>query len=147
MSEQAPNPSSRVTLGSETDKFGMRRTVLDWRMAEIDKRTIQRAAVYFGESFARLGLGRIRVPDWIMEKEAEFPGLSVDGVGGHHHMCTTRMSDSPAEGVVDRNLKVFGVDNLYVAGSSVFSTGGYANPTFTIVQMTLRLADHLKRLS
>ena len=55
------------------------------------------------------------------------------------------MADSPATGVVDRNHKVFGIDNLYVAGSSVFSTGGHANPTLTIVQMTLRLADHLKQ--
>ncbi|HEX5451187.1 MAG TPA: GMC family oxidoreductase, partial [Candidatus Limnocylindrales bacterium] len=61
-----------------------------------------------------------------------------------HHMGTTRMADDPADGVVDRDLKVHGTDNLYVAGSSVFPTGiGYSNPTLTILALALRLADHL----
>ena len=64
--------------------------------------------------------------------------------GGCHHMGTTRMSDSPRTGVVDKNLKVHGVDNLYMAGSSTFPTGGAANPTLTIVALSLRLAQHLK---
>ena len=64
--------------------------------------------------------------------------------GGAHHMGTTRMHDDPRQGVVDRNSKVHGVDNLYVAGSSVFPTSGAANPTLTLVALTLRLADHLK---
>jgi choline dehydrogenase-like flavoprotein len=62
-----------------------------------------------------------------------------------HHLGTTRMSDSPVNGVVDRNCKVFGMSNLYVAGSSVFPTGGHANPTLTLIALTLRLADHLKK--
>ncbi len=64
--------------------------------------------------------------------------------GGFHHMGTTRMHASPREGVVDPNGRVHGVKNLYVAGSSVFPTAGFANPTLTIVALTLRLADHLK---
>ena len=60
-------------------------------------------------------------------------------------MCTTRMSDLPEFGVVDKNLKVHGVDNLYIAGSSSFGSPGHANPTFTIVQLSLRLAEHLGR--
>ena len=58
-------------------------------------------------------------------------------------MCTTRMAESPDNGVVDANQKVFGTDNLYIAGSSVFSTAGYVNPTLAIIQTTLRLADHI----
>ena len=64
--------------------------------------------------------------------------------GGSHHMGTTRMNDDPLRGVVDRNCKVHSVDNLYVAGSSVFPTSGVSNPTLSIVALTLRLADHLK---
>ncbi len=71
------------------------------------------------------------------------PVAFVAQMGGWHHMGGTRMAESPASGVVDRNCKVFGVANLYVGGSSVFVTGGYANPTYTIVQLALRLADHL----
>jgi len=65
--------------------------------------------------------------------------------GGNHHMGTTRMSDDPKQGVVDRNSRVHGMDNLYVAGSSVFPTCGSANPTLTIVALTLRLAGELRK--
>ena len=58
-------------------------------------------------------------------------------------MCTTRMSPDPRTGVVDRDCRVHGIANLYLAGSSVFATPGWANPTYTIVQMALRLGDHL----
>jgi choline dehydrogenase-like flavoprotein len=59
-------------------------------------------------------------------------------------MGTTRMHDDPKQGVVDRNCRVHGIDNLFVAGSSVFPTGGAANPTLTLLALTLRLADHLR---
>jgi choline dehydrogenase-like flavoprotein len=61
-----------------------------------------------------------------------------------HNIGTTRMSEDPRTGVVDQHAKVHGVSNLYVAGSSVFPTGGHANPTLTIVAHALLLADHLK---
>jgi choline dehydrogenase-like flavoprotein len=54
------------------------------------------------------------------------------------------MADDPKRGVVDRNCKVHGVENLYVAGSSVFPTSAASNPTLTIVALALRLAKHIK---
>ena len=59
-------------------------------------------------------------------------------------MGTTRMNRDPTKGVVDENCRVHSLANLYVAGSSVFPTGGVANPTLTIVTLALRLADHIK---
>jgi choline dehydrogenase-like flavoprotein len=138
VSEQAMNPLSRISLGTETDRFGLRRIRLDWRILPIDMHTLQRAVIRFGENFAALNLGRIKVSEWLLAENPEY-----NGGHGSHHMCSTRMAASADEGVVDSNQKVFDVDNLYIAGSSVFSTGGQANPTFTIVQMTLRLADHI----
>lgn len=146
-SEQTPNRSSTVALGSELDRLGMRKTVLDWRISYLDTRTIRRAVLNFGQAFAELDLGRVRIADWLQSDEIELPDIGEDEVAGHHHMCTTRMGTAPSDGVVDANQKVFELDNLYVAGSSVFSTGGHANPTFTIVQMSLRLADHLRSLA
>jgi choline dehydrogenase-like flavoprotein len=64
--------------------------------------------------------------------------------GGKHHIGTTRMHTDPAQGVVDADCRVHDLTNLFVAGSSVFPTGGYANPTLTIVALAVRLADHLK---
>ena len=62
----------------------------------------------------------------------------------HHSMGITRMHDDPKQGVVDAQCKVHGISNLFIAGSSVFPTGGYANPTLSIVAICMRLADHLK---
>lgn len=137
-SEAAPNPLNTVTLGPDEDMFGMRRIEVNYRLFEIDLHTMRRAAIRFGEAFAELGLGRVRIEDWLDSDSTENPARGVS-----HHMCTTRMAESPANGVVDANQKVFGTDNLYIAGCSVWSTAGYVNPTLTIIQTTLRLADHI----
>ena len=137
-SEQSLNPSSTVSLSDEKDRFGLRRTRLNWQLCDVDLRTLQIATIRFGEAMAEQSIGRVRIVDWLHDKVPDYVGT-----GGHHHMCTTRMAVSPDKGVVDRNMKVFGLQNLFVAGSSSFGTGGHANPTLTIVQMSLRLADHL----
>jgi choline dehydrogenase-like flavoprotein len=145
MSEQAPNPRSRVYLGEEKDRFGQRRPVLDWQPTEFDKRTLRVAALEIAKHYARRDFGRFKLDDWLLQEDATFPTVESGEhhVGGYHHMGTTRMGVSAKDGVVDGNCRVFGHDNLYIASSSVFRTGGYANPTFTIVQLALRLGDHL----
>jgi len=83
------------------------------------------------------------VPDFMLDdKEDKIPTASVSG--GWHHLGTTRMSDNPKEGVVDANCKVHGISNLFVAGSSCFTTGGAVNPTYTVVAISLRLSDYIK---
>ena len=134
--EQAPDAASRVTLSHERDALGMRRAQLDWRMQSIDIDSIKRTIELLGLELGRTGRGRVRHN---IDPLARWTEVS----GGDHHMGTTRMSDSAAQGVVDRNCQVHGVGNLYVAGSSVFPTVGFANPTLTIVALALRLADHV----
>jgi choline dehydrogenase-like flavoprotein len=140
--EQAPNPDSRVRLGDERDALGLRRIELDWRLSEIDKRTIRVLTELIGSELGRIGAGRVRLDEWLM---ADDDGWPEELVGAFHHMGTTRMASDASQGVVDANGKVFGQGNLYVAGSSVFPTGGCANPTLTLVALALRLADHLQR--
>ena len=140
--EQAPNPDSTVTLGPEFDKLGLKRTVLNWQLLPIDKHTFTKASISFAKMFAEQNLGRVKIDDWIRTENTGFPGFPQE-LGGAHHMGTTRMGSSSSEGVVDKNQKVFGIDNLYIAGSSVFTTTGHVNPTFPIIQMTLRLAEHI----
>lgn len=137
--EQAPNPSSRVSLSQEKDAFGLPRIKLDWRLTEQDRRSLLEHMRSLAMEYAALGIGRMRLN---IEDDGLWPAR-VDG--GSHHMGTTRMHDDPGRGVVDRDSRVHGIDNLYVAGSSVFPTGGSANPTLTIVALTLRLADHLRK--
>jgi choline dehydrogenase-like flavoprotein len=140
--EQAPNPDSRLRLGDERDRLGLPRPVLDWRLSELDKRTVRVFAQALAREFGRVGAGRIQLKEWVTsEDDHDWGG---DLVPSYHHIGTTRMAASPAHGVVDRNCRVFGCDNLFIAGSSVFATAGFANPTLNIVALTLRLADHLK---
>jgi len=143
--EQVPNPSSRITLSEETDRFGLRRVALDWQYTPMEKKTLQVSALEVAKYFAAENLARVKLYDWVLD--ADDPGFPPPIEGGygasHHHMGTTRMGTSARDGVVDQDCRVFDSDNLYIAGSSVFRTSGHANPTLAIVQMTLRLADHL----
>jgi choline dehydrogenase-like flavoprotein len=137
MTEQAPNPESRVTLGTDVDAFGQRRVRLDWKISPQDIRSVVRTQEIMGCALKRSGVGRL-----YRELLDDIPPSTTHG--GYHHMGTTRMHDDPRQGVVNRDSRVHGIDNLYIAGPSVFPTGGYANPSLTTVALSLRLADHLK---
>jgi choline dehydrogenase-like flavoprotein len=139
--EQTPNPESRLTLTSERDALGMPKLKVDWQLTRDDKRSMLESTLRVGEELARLKLGRIKIEEWLLAGEDVWPNPIWSGC---HHMGTTRMSNDPGSGVVDRDCRVHGVTNLYVAGSSVFPTGGYVTPTFTIVALALRMADHIK---
>jgi choline dehydrogenase-like flavoprotein len=139
--EQEPNPDSRVRLSAgRRDAFGMPLAVLEWRKTARDVATARNAAIDLGAFLARTGRARVRLHDWVTQ---DGPWPANDEHGGFHHMGGTRMSDVPARGVVDRDLRLWSSDNLFVAGSSVFPAAGHANPTLTIVQLSLRLADRL----
>ena len=137
-SEQQPNPQSRMTLGSKRDRLGMPEVVVDWQLVPEDRTKAAEILHLLGTEVGRAGFGRFR------------PLLTEDGswpkgfYGNEHQMGTTRMHNDPTLGVVDANCRVHGMANLYVAGSSVFPTGGAHNPTLTIVALALRLADHIK---
>jgi choline dehydrogenase-like flavoprotein len=137
--EQAPNAASRVTLSDKRDALGQNRLVLDWRLTDTERRTYQRAQELVGLEFGRLGIGRVNA------KALPDHGWPEEMYGSRHHLGTTRMSDDPKTGVVDANCRVHGMENLYIAGRSVFPTSGYANPTLTIVALALRLGDELRR--
>lgn len=137
--EQTPNPDSRITLGDKRDALGMRRLVLNWQFSALDKLSVRAGLKILGEELARLKVARLRIDDWITADETTW----LDVNDRAHPMGTTRMADDPKYGVVDRDCRVHGIANLYIAGSSVFPTSGYANPTLTIVALALRLAAHL----
>ena len=141
--EQALNPNSRVRLTDMFDRFGLRQVALDWQISEIDLRTIRTAALECSKVFATRDIGRVRLLPWVTDQAMDLPSIDQDEAIGMHHMCTTRMSSDPWKGVVNANCRVHEIENLYLAGSSVFATAGHSNPTYTIVQLALRLGDHL----
>jgi choline dehydrogenase-like flavoprotein len=126
----------------------MPRAVLDWQLGAQDKATVAVLADTLDREFARLGHGGVRPEAWLAEPGLQWPldpTVSKHPIAGYHHMGTTRMSADPAHGVVDDQCRVHGYRNLYVAGSSVFPTGGWANPTLTILALAYRLGDTLDR--
>ena len=140
--EQAPNPSSRVELSNEKDSLGVPRANLRWAMLPIDKRTVRKLNELIGQLVGAAGIGRVKLYDFLLdENDTSMPDFTS---GGWHHMGTTRISEDPKKGVVDANCKMHGIDNLYIAGSSCFTTGGAINPTLTVVAISLRLSDHIK---
>jgi choline dehydrogenase-like flavoprotein len=146
--EQAPNPDSRVILSGDRDALGVPKAALHWQLSRQDKETVSVLAETLGAEFSRVGLGTIEPSEWLDSDDAAWPvdpTVSKHPIAGYHHMGTTRMSDDPSRGVVDAQCRVHGYANLYVAGSSVFPTGGWANPTLTIIALAYRLADELDR--
>lgn len=134
--EMTPNRESRVTLADSVDPvFSKPQVHITWDLLSTDEDTYKQTTGLFTKSVAALG-GDVEAADWPSVKKQ----LVVNG----HHIGTTRMSDDPKQGVVDKNLKVHTMHNLYVAGASVFTTAGISNPTFTIITLSIRLADELR---
>jgi choline dehydrogenase-like flavoprotein len=139
--EQRPNHDSRVMLDTSRDANGQRRIRMDWRLTDTDRRTATRALAIAAHEFGRLGLGRTRIRLDVANGQS-WPG---EVKGSDHHSGTARMSETAKTGVVNSDCRVHSMENLYVAGSAVFPTIGYANPTLTIVALAMRLADHLQQ--
>lgn len=136
--EPTPDPDSRVTLNAQRDRLGMQRVTVDWRPGELEKRTIRRTQEILGQELVRAGAGSVTV-DAPADSDPWPKGLN----GCWHHMGTARMHQDPRKGVVDANCQVHGMENLHIAGSCVFPTGGADFPTITLVSLALRLADRL----
>jgi choline dehydrogenase-like flavoprotein len=130
--EQPPDPASRVSLSRDTDRLGVPKLALHWHLGRALEDGVLRLQELLAAELERARAGTL-------ERSRE-PAVYTDA---SHHMGTTRMSANPGDGVVDTDCRLHGIANLYLAGSSVFPSGGHANPTLTIVALALRLADHL----
>ena len=139
VAEQSPNRSSRVKLGTEKDITGLRKMQFEFRTNALDRDSMKKSIEFLATELGRLHLGRVRFD---FDDARTLPFNPDD-----HHMGTTRMHDDPTQGVVDTNCRVHHLNNLYVTGGSVFPSGGFANPTITMIAMALRLADHLRSSS
>jgi choline dehydrogenase-like flavoprotein len=131
--EQAPDPENRITLDEGRDRYDLPMADVHWRWRSLDQRNLERIRATVAGELERHGLGRVEI-------DAE----TVPDPNAHHHMGTTRMHRNLRLGVVDEHARVHGIANLFVVGSSVFPTSGFANPTLTIVALALRLAEHLE---
>jgi choline dehydrogenase-like flavoprotein len=138
--EQESVFESRVKLGADRDELGMPRIDLDWRPSQRTLSSLKKSVDVLASEVGRAGIGRLYS---YVHSPVKLPSAWPQFTGGHHHMGTTRMHPEPAQGVVDADCRVHGIDNLFIAGSAVFPSVGYANPTLTLVALSARLARHL----
>ena len=139
--EQVPDRRNAITLADTRDAHGIQRLVVNWRLTPQDIDSMVRTLHLARASFARSGCGFLEFDDDTISEQ-----VSASTPVGGHHLGTARMSNAPAEGVVDRHCAVHGVANLHLAGGAVFPTCGHANPTLTIVALSIRLAERLRRM-
>jgi choline dehydrogenase-like flavoprotein len=138
--EQMPNSESRVMLGNDTDSLGMPRIVVQWKFRDTELDAICRAYHMLASLVAKSGLGEVQL-------DPDLPGSVQRALvpQGGHHIGTVRMGAAASDGVVDTNCEVWGTRELFVAGTAVLPTSGFANPTLTAVALAFRLAEHLVR--
>lgn len=141
--EQLPDTESRISLSkTKKDALGMPISSIHWKMSDLERKTALRMRELICQEFLKLGLP---IPKLLphLDNQAAWKN---HGTEKSHPMGTTRIANDPQQGVVDSNLQVHGIKGLFVVGSSVFPTGGAANPTLLLVSLAIRLADHIKKI-
>ena len=133
-SEQEPKTDSYIKLINDENKVGLRKLEINFKISNYSKTSLYDSSKFFSEEIYKNKLGLMKV-----NEKMTFNPL----FGGGHTMGTTKMGESIKDSVVDKNCKVHNINNLYISGSSNFSTGGAANPTLTIVALAFRLGDYL----
>ena len=139
IAEQRMRADNRIELTTSRDELGMRRARLRWNLADEDWRTLRIGMELFAGGLSAAGIGPLHSP-------MHHGRGRVSVAWGNHHMGTTRMHEDPTQGVVDPQGRLHGLENVYVAGSSIFPTGGWANPTLTLVAIAVRLGEHLQEV-
>ena len=137
--EQEAIYENYISLSSnEYDDLGIKRVNLNYSVSDLTLFTMKKIIEELGKAFIDKNIGRVAGFDYLWDKKKFISGA------GYHHLGGTRMGLYFKESVVDKNLKVHDIKNLYIAGSSVFPAGGAANPTLSIVQLSLRLSKFLQ---
>jgi choline dehydrogenase-like flavoprotein len=142
LAEQRPVANSAVLLRDERDALGMPLIDLDWKVDGTEVDTFACFTELIDEYLVQNKLATLEIAPALLRRD---PAFVTSARGTFHHMGTTRMASDPQQGVVDANLRVYGTDNLFVAGAGVYPTCGFQNPTFTAMALGIRLADALGR--
>ncbi len=143
---QSANKLNRIELSkNEFDQNGVPKTILFWKVYNDFHKSVFESLKELGVELLKNDIGRLGIDRFIVDQEDFIPNIDDNIFANYHHMGGTIMGKNQTS-VVDQNLKVHGVKNLYIAGSSVFpDSGGWANPTLTIVQLSLRLSSYLQK--
>jgi hypothetical protein len=140
LKDQNPTLENKVILSNDKDDLGIPKPILYWKRSENVRRSSKIIVENFAQFLVSNNLGRLAANQFLFNKE------SYNHENGYHHIGGTRMGENIIDSVVDKNCKVHQTQNLFVTGSSVFSTAGHAYPTLTITQISLRLGNHIANL-
>jgi choline dehydrogenase-like flavoprotein len=141
-SEQLPSAQNRIQLSTQRDTVGLFQAVINWHVSQEERRTVQTYAKVVDGFLSRLGVGPVAWCPELWESDDSWLKFTRDT---YHPMGGTRMGTNPRDSVVDPNLQVHGISNLFVASCSTFPGGGSSNPTFTLMALALRLGAHLEK--
>ena len=141
--EQEPRLTNKVKLLNQSDQFGIPKIDVFWdNIGQLEKKTILESVKILGRQATSSRTGIVQLSERMLDGSIFNQQDPIN-----HHIGTTRMASRSDLGIVDKDLKVFGIENLYITGSSVFPTSSIVNPTFTIIALSLRLGEKLLSLS
>ncbi len=139
--EQEPNRESRIDLSSQLDPYGLPLARINWQVSQADRDNILKLTEMFARAWSESPLANIATLELLDATRREASPFQSGGV--YHPGGSTRLGRSARDGVVDRDLRAFGIPNLTVVATSVFPTGGGANPTMMLILASLRAADRI----
>lgn len=142
--EQEIRKENQINLSNIKDKYNIPFVNFKFNLSNLDIETIRASAFNFSKWFASINYGRVKLKNWVSNASLRPERNDFEWYG--HHMGTTLMGTNVENSVVDENLKTHTVNNLHILSSSTFPTGGASNPTFTIIQLALRLAQHFTKI-
>ena len=144
MIEQEPVEESYIGLSEKKDNFAIPEAVINWHITPKTWETAVVTAKELQNQIASLNMGNVILYDHINENILNWSDYLSDVC---HHMGGSRMSSVAAEGVVNQDLQVWGIPNLYICSCSVFPTSSHSNPTLTLMALGIKLCDHLSEKS
>jgi choline dehydrogenase-like flavoprotein len=142
LAEHLPNAHSRVSLSNKFDELGVPRLLIDLKFDEKDARAVMGAHVLLDRALRKAGVARL---EYYATEDQRLTSVLDQATDGFHQIGTTRMGVSPDNSVVDQNCRVHGVENLFIASTSVLPTSGHAPPTFLSMALAMRLAAYLSK--
>ena len=140
LQEQEPIFDRKITLNKNSDPLGIPLPEVHWWKTELERKSARIITEEAANFFLKNDIARIGIEEYLFNKD------KYDTKAGYHQLGGTRMGSNTKDSVVDKDLKVHGISNLFINGSSVFRTGSYNHPTYTIVKLALRLSNHLSKL-
>lgn len=144
MIEQEPLEFSRIGLSDETDEFGQKKALIDWNISKLTWKTAVKSSFAMKNELEKLGFGKVTIYPDIDFNNNNWINLLSDV---NHHMGGCKMSSNSSQGIVNTNLQVWNMPNLFVCSSAVFPTSSHSNPTLTILALGARLVKYLKNVS